>query len=561
MSHGNHWEAIHPTEQESLKELELLLKRGVPYEADVEPLHPGDYIHLLSPERPLSAVAIIRGEHTAHTMVSAYPTPHDLADNELEIYSIDSVTDGNLCDIEGVVRAITRDGAEVSFFCPSFLFFKERLESNRRFRFGLGAIAYSIEQAPKEILLTEGAFFEEEKKRRSEEDPNFDPSSFKSVALGMESFRAFFERDDGNLEFQSIVEGVTPFESLGTSGVILLVNLASEEREPIYVKLYASAKTLAEYSPQVGDSIRGVAWLQGVPQQVVEAEDSWMDSEEAAHGEGQYDDMMTLVSFMWSNPQLPVALQAIGGALIAAGWELQYIDPTLFRNDLPYFYVERDNKRYLIFIRTTIADFCEAEPYNDEEKSRWITKACEGDAKCLFITVRLESLGRNFSISAEGLGELSEELKLPCEACRPEEFKVVKVGQPEEEPEAVFDESAAIETYARCLNTADLTDFSKLLVEDLDFVSETANKSIKGRQQILSHIGSLLNAWKNGSVEISASVSKVEHEGKDRPCAIIFQGKVPFACTILTGRKAHVAGIQNLPQEVVDLFQNFDQIE
>jgi len=273
-----------------------------------------------------------------------------------------------------------------------------------------------------------------------------------------------------------------------------------------------------------------------------------MDSEEAAHGEGRYDDMMTLVSFMWSNPQLPVAVQAIGGALVAAGWELQYVDPTLFRNHLPSFFVERDNKRYLIFVRTTIADFCEAEPYNDEEKSLWITKACEGDAKCLFITVRLESLGRNFSISAEGLGELSEELRLPYEACRPEEFKVVKIEQPEEEPEAVFDESAAIETYARCLNTANLADFSKLLVEDLDFVSETANKFIKGRQQILSHIGSLLNVWKNEGIEISATVSKIEHDGKERPCAIIFRGGVPFACTILTGRKAHVARIQNLSQ-------------
>jgi hypothetical protein len=350
MSHGQHWEAIHPTEQESLRELEDLLKKGVPYEEDVRTICPGDYVHLLSPERPLSAVAIIRAEHTSNTMVVAYPTPCDLADNELEIHSIDTVADEGLRGTEGIIRTVTRDGAELSFFCPGFLFFKEQLENNRRFRFGLGAIAYFVEAAPKEIILTDGAFFEGEKKRRSEEDPSFDPSGFKSVTLGMENLRTFFERGEGDFEFQSVVEEITPFESLGTFGVILLMNLASEDREPIRVKLYASRKVLGEYSPCVGDSIRGVAWLNGVPQEVLEVEDSWMDSEEAAHGEGRYDDMMAMVSFMWDNPQLPVALQAVGGALVAEGWEFQHVEQTLFRSHLPSFCVERDGKRYLVWL-------------------------------------------------------------------------------------------------------------------------------------------------------------------------------------------------------------------
>ena len=42
------------------------------------------------------------------------------------------------------------------------------MEAGGRYKFGLGALAYTLERAVTEIILTEGSLFEYEKKRRKD---------------------------------------------------------------------------------------------------------------------------------------------------------------------------------------------------------------------------------------------------------------------------------------------------------------------------------------------------------------------------------------------------------
>lgn len=544
-----------------MKEIRPLVEQGELLEGSGDSIPEGDCGHIRSAERPLSAIAVLRNTGQGFEFVTAYPVPIDVAMNELEVHSIESATDDADFEFEKVVRAITHDGSEIAFFCPAYPFFKPMLESAPRFRFGLGAVVYTLEKAPSELDITEGDFFEFEKKRRMEEEADFDPSTFTSVTIRVDTLRCYFEREEGDFEFQSVVEEITPFSFLSSHGYAMLINLLPEDRAPIMVKVYASQKVLGSYIPQVGDPIRGVAGLQGVPVEAISAEELWMDSSEAAHEGGRHDGMMDGVSWMWSNLHLPVGVQAVGGAFIAAGWEIAYIEELLFRDIAPAFVVKRDDRSYFVFVRSGIKDFCTPVEWSAEIIKKREDLAAEQNAKCLHLTVSLEPIGKSFEISVDGLGELSEEIRPVLSAYRPERFEPVVIGG-DKKPDPVLDEAVAAATFARCLAAGNLADFSRMLVEDLEYFSETVGKEIKGRQQFLSYLGNNLEIWKENDRIITGKPGRARIDGTEKSCAFSFWNDetAPFACTVFSGRRGHIAVIRNLDPKTVEFMQIDDMV-
>lgn len=549
------------TEEDIVKEIRPLVEQGELLEGSGDAIPEGDYGHIRSAERPLSAIAVVRNTGQGFEFASAYPVPMDVAMNDLEVHSIESATDEGDFEFEKNVRAITRDGSEIAFFCPAYPFFKPMLDSSPRFRFGLGAIAYTLEKAPSELAISEGDFFEFEKKRRMEEEPDFDPSTFTSVTIQMDTLRCYFERAEGDFEFQSVVEEITPFSFLTATGYVMLINLVPEDRVPIMVKLYASQKVLGSYVPQVGDPIRGVAGLQGVPLEAIPAEERWMDSSEAAHEGGKYDGMMEGISWMFANTHLPLGVQAVGGAFIGAGWGITYIEDQLFRDIAPAFVVERDTRGYFVYVRSGITDFCTPPEWSEEIIKKREAAAAEQNAKCLHLTVNLDPRGKSFEVSVEELGELSEEIRVSLSARRPEYSESVVIGE-EEKPEPVLDEMVAAATFARGFTESNLAELSRMLVEDLEYVSESAQCHIKGRHQFLSHLGNRLDVWKEQGLLLTAKSGKAVVEGVERPCAFTFHGDKtePFACTVFTGRRGHIGAIQTIDPATLKFRQIDDAV-
>ncbi len=545
MNHGSHWHAIFDDDESIMEWIRQMLAKG--HLGQLQPAdEPGQarFRYLLGPDQPLTGTGIIHFGEESNEFVCGFPTLLDFAENELETFSTEPIEDEDYGELEGLVTAITHDGNEITFCCPTWLAVRANMEAGGRFKFGLGALAYTLERAATEIVLTEGSLFEMEKRRRMDEDPDFDPNTFTSVLVGTGELRMLFKREEGDIEFQSVIEEITPFSSLGTSGFILLLNLAGGDRDRIAVKLYATARVLGDYIPTVGDSVMGVAWLQGVPLEPVEAAESWLDSAEAAQGSGNHG-MMEMISFCFENPQLPLALQAVGGALVGAGWTIDYANDQLFQSWGPAFSAKRRDETFCFFIRTMIAGFCEAGPFG-ADRERCEAQGAEHGIRCVWVTVTLNPSGRNFRVSADGLDEFDGELRVPLELARPEEFRVVKIGEPAD-PEPVLDEARAAAVFADCMGRSDLRELSKILVEDFRYTSVTLNLEILGRHQFLSYLGGKLDAWNTSGAVFENKCGTVPLDGRSRPCVVTFddQGKL-VGCTVFTGRKGHIESMQNL---------------
>jgi hypothetical protein len=558
MTHGDHWAAIHPEVEDLSAAIVHLLEQGSLSPTQPDPGYvPGGngsvYRYFLGPDAPLNGMAILKSGATREELVMAYPSLTDLASNELEIFTADPDEDAVLPGLEGYVTAITREGTEVKFFCPAWLAFRSALEAGGRYEFGLGALAYSIEPAPREIEVTEGGLFEKEKQRRSAEDPAFNPSTFTSMLIGVGDLRAYLPRDHGDFEYQSVVEEVTPFRALGTAGLMLTLNLAPEDSQRLTVRIYACDAVLGGWRPAVGDPVRGVAWLQGMPQRKVDAADSWLDSAEAAHGAGG-SRFLAMASFVYDHPHLPLAFQLVGASLVGSGWEITSIEQKRFRTWAPAFHVRRRHEDFWIFIRTAIKGFCEAPPFG-LDRAQTDEYAATYRARCLWITITLEPSGsKTYAVKTEGLQEFDAELAVPPEALRPEEFNIMASEQPHGgASQPVLEEAQAASIFAEAITQGDLAAFSAVLVEDLEYVSHTAGVRIRGRHAFLCYLGTHLDQWIKDEKPITASAGRLPSSRDSRPCTLACDADGQLiAVSVFTGRKGHISMIETFSPKVLE---------
>lgn len=551
MSHGNHWLAIFQTEEQVFQHIPTLLQQGELVESDPGAADFGECRHIRSKDRPLCSLGIVQKSDNGFAFVTAYPVCMDVAQNELELHSFDAVDDEEDLECEQIIHMITREGTEVAFFCPAYLFFKDFLHSGTRFHIGLSAIAYELEKASSQFELTSGDLFEQEKKRRAAEDPTFDPSQFTSMTIRTDGLRFFLDQGNANFEFQSVAEEVTPFSSLSTSGYIILVNLTAESQTPLRVKIFASDKVLKGYIPRTGDPIVGIAWMQGTPQEVLHPEELWMDSI-APTRDTFLEGMMEGVDWMWSNPHLPLAVQVTGSSFIGAGWQLLHVGKD-FSADNPCLIVERRDETLWIFTRTNIVGFSTPPDWKEDEIHRHQSEASVHGARCLHATVTLTPGERSFEVSIDGMAEFSEEISPPANVCRPEKFQVVNIEEPEPLPPSldIFD---AASYFASSMVSGELSSLSALMVEDFSFFDECSHKRVLGRQQFLRHLNKTLIEWKFTKKSLSFVWGKAENQGTESVGLYAFEedAAVPFAYFVITARLGHIASIVSFDPAKID---------
>lgn len=562
MMHGDHWRAFVDTDEEILARFEHAIRTGDPLPpTDVE-VPEGGFYYTRSQDRPLCSIAVIQKKNSEFHAVGCHPLPMTNEKNELEVFSVEPSIDPETGrDGEGFVKAITRDGTEVSFTCPAFGMFEDRMTRHPRFIFGLSAIAYSAHKMEEEISITEGQFFEHAKRKRLEDNPELDPASITSIPISLANMRCYMAHgEEGDFAFQSRVDEVVPFESLGVKGHILLMNLSAEDKAPLRISIFAGKNAIGDWVPKVGDLVDGVGWMLGVPLEPVEVDKLWMDSAEASEKEAGWDAMMEGFSFMFSNPNLPLAWQIVGGAFVAAGWEITASDIGLYRLGHPAFEFTKGGERVRAFVRTRIKGFCEAPDWPDLVEIYEEHSTSQG-VDCLRITVTLTTCGeKNFDVSVEGLDGYSDRISPILGARRPEFLQPVEIGE-EEAPPAIFIESEAAEKFAHGINSCDLSDFSQIMVEDFEYDSRAMDKIVKGRSPTLSYFGQLLGYWNDRDLSPTCRLAKVVLDGSERTAALLFpKGESdPINGAFFSGRNGYASAIRVLPPdrfEILELEEN-----
>lgn len=557
MFHGKHWRSFLDTDEEIIARLEHAVRTGEPLPTEDTDVPEGGFYYTRSEDRPLCAIAVIQKREGEFHAINCHPLPMSGVKNELEVFSVEPSNDPESgLDGEGFVKAITREGTEVSFTCPAFGMFQDRMNRHPRFLFGLSATAYSVQKMEEEILITEGQFFEHAKRKQLEDSPELDPASITSIPISLANMRCYFPRgEEGDFEFQSRVEDVEEFESLGVRGRILKLNLLSEDSSPLRISIFAGKNALGDYVPKVGDLVGGVAWMVGVPLEPVEIEKPWMDSVNASEDQATRDAMIEGVSFMYSNRQLPLSWQIVGGGFVAAGWEIVASGTGLFRIQFPAFEFSRGDKSVRVFIRSSIKGFCDAPEWPEfvdliEEHS--IAQKIE----CLRVTVTLTPCGeKHYDVAVEGLGDFTEMVQMVAGVGKPEFSLPVEIG--EEQVTAVFEESEAAEKFVLGINTRDLSEFSKIMVEEFDFESRAVGKILKGREAFLSYMGSLLGDWNDEDISPRCRLAKVVLDGVERTAALLYpKGEnAPNNGAFFNGRDGFVSRLLVLPPTQFDILK------
>lgn len=168
--------------------------------------------------------------------------------------------------VEGVVAAERAgDGPPVTFFAP--FYFREFASftpgAERTIR--LAALALSCEKAElQEFAVDKGAFYEIQRKRFLEENPDKTEKDFSAPVVSMRGSRLLFPRTYAcEWEYRCpilAVEQIRFFERLIYKLRVVFVGMDEEELSGY---LYVPEYMLKGSVPQVGDDIQGILWMTG----------------------------------------------------------------------------------------------------------------------------------------------------------------------------------------------------------------------------------------------------------------------------------------------------------
>ena len=82
-------------------------------------------------------------------------------------------------------------------------------------------------------------------------------------------------------------------------------------------------------------------------------------------------------------------------------------------------------------------------------------------------------------------------------------------------------EEAAVDAYARMLNSRDISHFEPLLADNIEFVSEVRLEPVKGKQAFVELMTGKLEGMRNRPVW--SETGSLHMRGKTRPCAFLSQ--------------------------------------
>jgi len=268
--HGNHWEAVDKDCEKTVREIlpraceegEALGGALFSHELTDVPWKKGRVIGLKYLDSPLSFIALVAMDlwDKNTTLWSGYPFCSEGIDNGLVVDSIDRWDNG----AEGLVTAHAPDGGILSFFDPLFFLDESQLKVGEERLFTLAALAYTLRKSEQtSIVIDEGPLLEIEREQQLRDNPGSEPPSSVTVSLsGMAALMPHSEYpDDADARFT--IEEVSEFRVAERPFIRLTGIVMRLDGRDVRLTVYVSKETLEGYTPQVGDDVEAILWVQG----------------------------------------------------------------------------------------------------------------------------------------------------------------------------------------------------------------------------------------------------------------------------------------------------------
>ena len=336
-------------------------------------------------------------------------------------------------DLEGVVETVNHNAVTISFFDPLFPCQQHVYANGQKYEFSIAAMAYSLEKVKETTFaITEGPMLDFERQRTLENDPAADVTKIEKIEFSTAQLRTMMMGENGaDASFQTVVESVAFFQVEGTELCKMSVVLMHNDEENFEVTLYASEHILKGYRPAVGDSIRGMLWLQGYPVRPVDDPANWGDRLTPASPDYDMAGIANAFEVMdYLSDQHP-GVVAIGWAIAHAGWDVTKYNNPEKSNDIPAFMIERPGRKAInVWIRAHVTGVEPDLPFSSTEIAEFGDCSAEHGADAAFITVACKDIGKAHSFKVEGLETLEKNLgkvTIPEYLVKPEFRKPIEI--------------------------------------------------------------------------------------------------------------------------------------
>ena len=252
------------------------------------------------------------------------------------------------------------------------------------------------------ITITKGPAIELEKQRVLEENPNADVGQINTVDISIAELRMLIPHDNNpmNAEYQTVVEKVTYFylEEIEICRLHVLFRLHSNcELRAI---LYASEHVLKGFRPQIGDTIRGVLWLQGYPLKSVEDPESWA-------GRNREDlDFLSSIEADKELSDLHIGVLILVKSLMAAGWDVTRYGNYGESPSIPACQIERGDRQINIWVRSYIQDQEPECQFTQDEMQHYQENSRRNGQDAVCIVVVCKDIGSGYTFKLLGMEHL-----------------------------------------------------------------------------------------------------------------------------------------------------------
>ena len=223
-----------------------------------------EYVLMAWPqEKPIRAAVVMRGEEGGKlTPATATPllegTPNDMTIEDLHPWSN---------GVEAHVAACRNEDAHpLWFYTPCYFRDREALMTpGVRHTFLLAGLAYGVRKALlDDMTITDGPHFEAWAEKWLEENPDTTRLDVPPLKLSLRGARVLLPSPQYTVyQLRAPILSMEETELSGEKVYILHLAFGLETPQPLELPIYAPARACKRYTPQEGDEIDAIVWLQG----------------------------------------------------------------------------------------------------------------------------------------------------------------------------------------------------------------------------------------------------------------------------------------------------------
>lgn len=401
---------------------------------------------------------------------------------ELELVSVD-----NECPEDGLVELMTRDGRYLYAECLEAAALPGLLPEGRRYCWSLSVVAQGVGVVEKELVITQGAAYEEAVRDYRREHGEEPPEDF-SLRFSMGILRSFQQAGwNSDVTFCGQVVELREEWMMDLHNTVVVLRFLPDHDETMLC-MFISDAVLGDTQLAVGDTICGYGELYAVPSELVEDTASWQDSPElcAAREDEEREDAVQAAYAQYSKGSM--ALGVAVSAFLGGGWALAEPLPSDFPAQMePMLFENAEGERVVVYMDSVLDG---ADPV-------FSCKEAASAAGAVYCRVGLEysPSSDRYHVSMNTVPELPGVYSRLRSAASPMQHSILSInddGTTAEEwvlPEQL-DEYMAAGLLRAALEQGAWQPLAEWLREEATCVADFSHLLLTGKLDVLRHFGS-----------------------------------------------------------------------